>query len=87
MGIAEIVPAHTFNFSRDDAVYWRKDMDEVCPRTSQIRGAGIPAPLICDVLGHTSSMSLRQYTASSLEKLKVCAGTISAIPIEQEALL
>ena len=53
----------------------------------QLLEADIPAPLICDVLGHTSSMSLRQYTASSLEKLKVCAGTISAIPIEQEALL
>ena len=47
----------------------------------------IPAPLICDILGHSSSVSLRQYTASSLEKLKVCAGTISAIPIAQEALL
>ncbi len=46
-----------------------------------------PHPLICNILGHTSSMSLRQYTASSLEKLKVCAGTISAIPIAQEALL
>lgn len=41
MGIAEIVPAHTFNFSRDDAVYWRKDTDGECPRISQIRGAGI----------------------------------------------
>ena len=49
--------------------------------------ADVPAPLICDVLGHTSSMSLRQYTASSLEKLKVCAGAISTIPVEQEALL
>ena len=28
MGIAEIVPAHTFNFSKDDAVYWRKDIDD-----------------------------------------------------------
>ena len=53
----------------------------------QLLEADIPAPLICDILGHTSSMSLRQYTASSLEKLKVCAGTISAIPIEQETLL
>ena len=53
----------------------------------QLLEADIPAPLICDILGHTSSMSLRQYTASSLEKLKVCAGTISAIPIAQEALL
>ena len=52
----------------------------------QLLEADIPAPLICDILGHTSSMSLRQYTASSLEKLKVCAGTISAIPIEQEDL-
>ena len=53
----------------------------------QLLEADIPAPLICNILGHTSSMSLRQYTASSLEKLKVCAGTISAIPIAQEALL
>ncbi len=53
----------------------------------QLLEADIPAPLICDILGHTSSMSLRQYTASSLEKLKVCAGTISTIPIAQEALL
>ena len=53
----------------------------------QLLEANIPAPLICDILGHSSSVSLRQYTASSLEKLKVCAGTISAIPIEQEALL
>ena len=49
--------------------------------------ADVPAPIICDVLGHASSMALRQYTASSLEKLRVCAGTISAIPVEQEALL
>ena len=41
MGIAEIVPAHTCNFSRDDAVYWRKDTDDECPRISQISGAGI----------------------------------------------
>lgn len=47
----------------------------------QLLEANIPAPLICDILGHSSSVSLRQYTASSLEKLKVCAGTISAIPI------
>lgn len=53
----------------------------------QLLEANIPAPLICDILGHSSSVSLRQYTASSLEKLKVCAGTISAIPIAQEALL
>ena len=53
----------------------------------QLLEANIPAPLICDILGHSSSASLRQYTASSLEKLKVCAGTISAIPIAQEALL
>ena len=49
--------------------------------------ADVPASMICDVLGHTSSMALRQYTASSLEKLKVCAGTIASIPVEQEALL
>ena len=53
----------------------------------QLLEANIPAPLICDILGHSSSVSLRQYTASSLEKLKVCAGTISAIPIAQEAML
>lgn len=47
MGIAEIVPAHTFNFSRDDAVYWRKDTDDECPRISQIRGAGIFASSNC----------------------------------------
>ena len=46
-GIAEIFPAHTFNLSRDDAVYWRKDMDDVCPRISQIRGAGISASSSC----------------------------------------
>ena len=45
----------------------------------QLLEADIPAPLICNILGHTSSMSLRQYTASSLEKLKVCAGTISVM--------
>lgn len=53
----------------------------------QLLEADIPAPLICNILGHTSSMSLRQYTASSLERLKVCAGNISAIPVAQEALL
>ena len=47
MGIAEIVPAHTFNFSRDDAVYWRKDTDDECPRISQISGAGIFASSNC----------------------------------------
>ena len=47
MGIAEIFPAHTFNLSRDDAVYWRKDIDDVCPRISQIKGAGISASSSC----------------------------------------
>ena len=53
----------------------------------QLLEADVPAPLICDVLGHTSSAALRQYTASSIERLKVCAGTIATIPVKQEALL
>ena len=57
MGIAEIVPAHTFNFSRDDAVYWRKDTDDECPRISQISGAGIFASSNC--LPHSSPESMR----------------------------
>ena len=46
MGIAEIVPAHTFNFSRDDAVYWRKDTDDECPRISQIGAQEYLLPVI-----------------------------------------
>ncbi len=49
--------------------------------------AGVPSPIICDVLGHTSADSLRQYTASSLEFLKQCARTLNNIPIMQEELL
>lgn len=48
---------------------------------------GVPSPLICDVLGHASADSLRQYTASSLECLKQCARTMEAIPVMQEELL
>ena len=49
--------------------------------------AGVPAPMICDILGHASADSLRQYTASSLKCLKQCAGTISSIPVIQEELV
>lgn len=49
--------------------------------------AGVPSPIICDVLGHASADSLRQYTASSLECLKQCARTMEAIPVMQEELL
>jgi len=49
--------------------------------------AGVPSSMICDVLGHTSTDSLRQYTASSLECLKQCARTLESIPVTQEELL
>ena len=49
--------------------------------------AGVPSPIICDVLGHASAASLRQYTASSLECLRQCARTIESIPVMQEELL
>lgn len=49
--------------------------------------ANVPASMICDILGHTSSDALRQYTATSLEAIAVCAGTIASIPVAQEALL
>lgn len=49
--------------------------------------AGVPSAMICDVLGHTSADSLRQYTTSSLECLKQCARTMEAIPVTQEELL
>lgn len=49
--------------------------------------AGVPAPMICDILGHASADSLRQYTASSLKCLKQCAGTIASIPVMQEELV
>lgn len=49
--------------------------------------AGVPAPMICDILGHASADSLRQYTSSSLKCLKQCAGTISFIPVMQEELV
>lgn len=49
--------------------------------------AGVPSSMICDVLGHASADSLRQYTASSLECLKQCARTMEAIPVMQEELL
>ncbi len=49
--------------------------------------AGVPSSMICDVLGHTSADSLRQYTASSLDCLKQCARTLDSIPVMQEELL
>jgi len=49
--------------------------------------AGVPSPMICDVLGHTSAASLRQYTASSLECLRQCTRTMESIPVMQEELL
>lgn len=49
--------------------------------------AGVASPMICDVLGHASAASLRQYTASSLECLKQCARTMESIPVIQEELL
>ncbi|MDE7326047.1 MAG: tyrosine-type recombinase/integrase [Lachnospiraceae bacterium] len=49
--------------------------------------AGVPSSVICDVLGHTSADSLRQYTASSLDGLKQCARTLESIPVMQEELL
>ena len=49
--------------------------------------AGVPSSMICDVLGHASAASLRQYTASSLKCLRQCARTLEAIPVMQEELL
>ena len=49
--------------------------------------AGVPSSMICDVLGHASAASLRQYTASSLECLRQCARTLESIPVIQEELL
>lgn len=49
--------------------------------------AGVSSSMICDVLGHASAASLRQYTASSVECLKQCARTLEAIPMMQEELL
>jgi len=49
--------------------------------------AGVPASMICDVLGHASADSLRQYTASSLNCLKQCARTMASIPVVQEELV
>lgn len=49
--------------------------------------AGVPSHLICDVLGHATADSLRQYTASSLDFLKQCARTLEPIPVMQEELL
>ena len=49
--------------------------------------AGVPSSMICDVLGHASAASLRQYTASSLECLRQCARTLGSIPVMQEELL
>lgn len=49
--------------------------------------AGVPSSMICDVLGHASAHSLRQYTMSSLERLKQCARTMALIPVTQEELL
>ncbi len=60
--LQKIVPAHTFNFSRDDAVYWRKDTDDECPRISQIRGAGIFAS--SNWSSHSSPESMRAHSSS-----------------------
>lgn len=49
--------------------------------------AGVPSHLICDVLGHATADSLRQYTVSSLDFLKQCARTLESIPVMQEELL
>lgn len=49
--------------------------------------AGVSSSMICDVLGHASAASLRQYTVSSLECLRHCARTLESIPVVQEELL
>ena len=49
--------------------------------------AGVPTPVICDVMGHTSTSVILQYTSASVESLRQCSGTLELIPVEQEALL
>lgn len=49
--------------------------------------AGVPASMVCDVMGHSSTKAILQYTSASVESLRRCSGTLEAIPVEQEALL
>ena len=49
--------------------------------------AGVPTPVICDVMGHTSTSVILRYTSASVESLRQCSGTLELIPVEQEALL
>ena len=49
--------------------------------------AGVPASLVCDVMGHSSTKTILQYTSASVESLRQCSGTLEEIPVEQEALL
>ena len=49
--------------------------------------AGIPTSTVCDIMGHTSTMSILQYTSASVESLRQCCRTLEEIPVEQEGLL
>ena len=49
--------------------------------------AGVPASMVCDVMGHSSTKAILQYTSASVESLRRCSGPLEAIPVEQEALL
>ena len=49
--------------------------------------AGVPASMVCDVMGHSSTKAILQYTSASVESLRQCSGTLEDIPVGQEALL
>ncbi len=53
----------------------------------QMLEAQIPVSVIRDVFGHTTRHSLLQYTSASINGLRLCAGSLELIPVQQEELL
>lgn len=49
--------------------------------------AGVPCEIMSDVLGHSTSFALYQYTGASIQNLRQCAGSLNGIEIMQEELL
>ncbi len=53
----------------------------------QMLEAQTPISVIRDVFGHTTRHSLLQYTSASINGLRLCAGSLDLIPVQQEELL
>lgn len=49
--------------------------------------AGVPCEIMSDVLGHSSSFALYQYTSASVQNLRQCAMSFDGIQVAREELL